>query len=396
MKFQKFNSSLRQRSLLATLSLARDQCERYHITRITNSTYLDVIGIPVYTSVRPDALNLCVNAGKGLTNLEAQIGAIMECYEYSLAEERYSHLEVFKDSHSLLNNQFKNLDIHDFGIRSDAVINYEDNYFSKCTDLLSNKSCYLPSELLFHPLTKKDYPKLFGTSTNGLASGNNLKEASLHGIFEIIERDIISLNRVLNNSVNIKLDSLPETFGKYIDNIYSSDLALVIQYIPNNFKVHCFECFIIQNNWGFPTISGGSGAHTVLDIALTRAFTEAAQSRVSHIHGGRDDFNTRLNGYEDFYSKKRLQAIDDLSAKLLNNEAISLDDIENEIVNVNETYDAVLANLDREGFSNILVAEHTCKESELTVAKVVIPKMEHFEVKNKKIGKRLLKAVQLK
>ena len=57
-------------------------------TRVTDITRLDWAGVPVYASIRPEAYpgSLCVNAGKGVTPLEAQVGAYMEAIEYAFAE----------------------------------------------------------------------------------------------------------------------------------------------------------------------------------------------------------------------------------------------------------------------------------------------------------------------
>lgn len=84
------------RSIADTLKLAKVLAPARGITRVTDTTPLDRIGIPVYASVRPGAAkgSLCVSAGKGMLPEEAQIGAYMEAIELSFAEEGRSHVQL--------------------------------------------------------------------------------------------------------------------------------------------------------------------------------------------------------------------------------------------------------------------------------------------------------------
>ncbi|MEM0232312.1 MAG: YcaO-like family protein, partial [Candidatus Methanomethyliaceae archaeon] len=69
----------------------------YHkagITRIADITGLDIIGIPVFTSIRPTAAEgaITVYNGKGHTPEVAKISAIMEGIERYSAEPDYSKI----------------------------------------------------------------------------------------------------------------------------------------------------------------------------------------------------------------------------------------------------------------------------------------------------------------
>jgi ribosomal protein S12 methylthiotransferase accessory factor len=78
----------------ATLARARKRAIALGITRVTDITRLDRVGIPVYASIRPGAAvgSLCVNAGKGFRPIEAQVGAYMEAIEFALAEPGATHI----------------------------------------------------------------------------------------------------------------------------------------------------------------------------------------------------------------------------------------------------------------------------------------------------------------
>src|SRR5689334_12365620 len=83
-----YGSSLRAVPVETTIDAAQQASRLLGITRVTDITRLDRIGIPVFASIRPGAQrgSLCVHAGKGLTLLEAMASAWMEAIEFAMAE----------------------------------------------------------------------------------------------------------------------------------------------------------------------------------------------------------------------------------------------------------------------------------------------------------------------
>ncbi|MCG2738541.1 MAG: YcaO-like family protein, partial [Candidatus Methanoperedenaceae archaeon] len=59
------------------------------VTRIANITDLDRVGIPVFSAIRPSAADgaISIYSGKGVTDTNARISAIMESFERCLAEQ---------------------------------------------------------------------------------------------------------------------------------------------------------------------------------------------------------------------------------------------------------------------------------------------------------------------
>lgn len=64
----------------------RPHFARFGITRLARQTGLDVIGVPCFSAIRPNAPTLSVNMGKGLDDAAAMASAIMEAVEYAYAE----------------------------------------------------------------------------------------------------------------------------------------------------------------------------------------------------------------------------------------------------------------------------------------------------------------------
>jgi ribosomal protein S12 methylthiotransferase accessory factor YcaO len=80
--------ALRSRTLDEVEWLAGALLERVGVTRICDITDLDVIGIPVFNSIRPKAargLNT-VTSGKGITTQGARVSAMMEAIERRYCE----------------------------------------------------------------------------------------------------------------------------------------------------------------------------------------------------------------------------------------------------------------------------------------------------------------------
>lgn len=77
-------------------------------------------------------------------------------------------------------------------------------------DIISDKDYFIPTNAIYHPYThENDVQSLFKSNTNGLASGNVLEEAILHGMFEVIERDAWSIFELTHkNYSQINLDSI--------------------------------------------------------------------------------------------------------------------------------------------------------------------------------------------
>src|SRR5215472_9669481 len=113
------SSSLRARPIAETLRLAERVGRELGVVRVTDTTRLDRVGVPVFAAIRPAAtpLSLCVSAGKGLLVDEARIGATMEAIELAFAEPGRSGVAVVAATVGALG-----LPAADFGPRADATL----------------------------------------------------------------------------------------------------------------------------------------------------------------------------------------------------------------------------------------------------------------------------------
>ncbi len=263
------------------------------ITRVAEVTQLDCIGIPVYQAIRPTSRTLSVSQGKGVTKELAKVSAIMESLETWHAENPILpsvRVEIGEMApilpYSVYNlNLVKNHLLHD----ALSIDWFQGNLLG------SSDTVYIPKEYINLDITVKDQWLLptFFSSSNGLASGNVKEEAILHGLYEVIERDALTraaMGEVQRISVDPRTVNAAAS-GPLIEQLYRADISLEILYLPGPTGIPCFTVDIHSPDYAMPC--GGHGCHLDRDVALSRALTEAAQSRLTYISGARDDLDVR-------------------------------------------------------------------------------------------------------
>ena len=298
MALRRLHSSYRAKSPAQTLATAQTLMPRLGISRVTDVTRMDRLGLPVCISVRPRSATLRVHAGKGVDPLEARVGALMEAIEYAAAEPANSTWQPRMLPAAELAAQLgEGLRFVDLVPAQGARIRASDTLATvECEDLVQRRRVQVPAELVFVPYEPDGQQRLFGSTTNGLASGNSLVEATLHGVLEVLERDALSMNRPRDASRRVDNRRLPEPFRALASAWRGVGIELAVRAVPNACALPCFEAFLHEPASTSVNLAAGSGLHPDRDLALARAICEAAQSRLSHIHGGRDDIT-------NFYAK---------------------------------------------------------------------------------------------
>ena len=198
-----------------TLARARERARALGITRVTDITRLDRVGIPVYASVRPSAAvgSLCVNAGKGLLPIEAEVGAYMEAIEFALAEPGASRVRVLqRTARDVLDGRTRPEAILDLCPKLGAKIRLDAPMDCVAAADIASRArarALVPAELVFLPFRPRPrFKGIFGTSSNGLASGNTVSEATVHALAELLERDVRSFEAVHDTSAPVDLETV--------------------------------------------------------------------------------------------------------------------------------------------------------------------------------------------
>ncbi|MHC1629144.1 MAG: YcaO-related McrA-glycine thioamidation protein [Candidatus Nezhaarchaeales archaeon] len=375
-----------------TLRLIEPKTKIIGVTRISDITGLDRVGIPIYSCVRPRAAKgaISVYSGKGVTSILAKVSVIME------AIERYSAEVKPQDEDKMIKGSYKELSMkYNVVDPSTLILPFSTPYTPSSTlrwikgfDLMNEEEVLVPVSAVFHPYNPKDDLHLFRTNTNGLASGNTMEEAILHGLMEVIERDAWSLAE------------LSKCGGKIIE--VSEEHKLVRELIEK-FEKASIKVFLrdITSDLGIPVVAAASddlklrdpalltigfGAHLDPEIAAIRALLEVAQSRLVQIQGAREDAYRanlmRIMGYERIkrLNKHWFSESDDVK-RLSDMSRLAKEDILDEIR-------LVIDILRKKGFERVIVVNLTRPEVSIPTVRVIVPGLEVYGIDQDRIGLR--------
>jgi YcaO-like protein with predicted kinase domain len=276
-----------------TLIRFRPLAPRMGITRLGNVTGLDRIGIPVVVAVRPNSRSVSVSQGKGLDLTQAMTSALMEAVEGFHAEEvgqgRCASYCELAANHCVVDPLTLCTTGRPFDV--EAEISWLEGY-----DLLRREPCWLPAEIVHTDYTQP-LDGYFLAGSNGLASGNHLVEAISSAICELVERDAVAVwaslgirakaQRALDAGSVDDLDCRA-LLAKYD----KAGIAVRLWNVTTEIGIAAFLCDIHDPSVDEPgrlRRFHGAGCHLDPAIALARALTEAAQTRLTYITGVRDD-----------------------------------------------------------------------------------------------------------
>jgi ribosomal protein S12 methylthiotransferase accessory factor len=283
-----------------TMARARELFGPLTITRVGVVTGLDCVGIPVAQAYRPNSRSLAVSQGKGLDVEAARVSAVMETIELYHAERitaplrHASYAELVPQFRLVAPERLPRIDPSRFTPKLNLL-------WIEGTNLFDESSLWVPYELVH---TNYTFPFPPGTgcfvmSSNGLASGNHVLEARLHGLCEVVERDAITLLRHAPETERaarkLELASVSEpSLVDLLERFARAGLVVGVWDATSDIGVPVFHCIVKERDGRGHLQLGpleGMGCHPRREIALARALTEAAQARVTVIAGARDDFS---------------------------------------------------------------------------------------------------------
>ncbi|MEU3795690.1 YcaO-like family protein [Streptomyces fructofermentans] len=284
--------TVRARTPEETWAAVAGRLEEYGITRVADLTGLDVIGLPVWTAIRPASKTLSTSQGKGATPLLAKLSAVMEAIELWHIEQPLpvaAHgpaAEVAPDcpvtalpttapypGHALARMVCK---------------------WTAGTGLVTGGKTLLPVDLVRRRGQRPAWtPDVWRATSTGLACGNTRNEALLHALFEVVERDVLYRDAQAGGRRRTLIDpqTVDDPLGReVIARLAAAGMALEIALVGGPYELPVCVAYLWSEDT--PVVFAGGGCHSHPDIALTRAVTEAVQSRLAAIAGTRDDLPT--------------------------------------------------------------------------------------------------------
>lgn len=369
------------------------------VTRIGDVTNLDRVGIPNYTAVRPAGLDgVSYYNGKGTTHQDAKAGALMEAIERASAER--CDLPVYYCTREEMERTGPAIDPAEIIVPSvtryvpDLRIEWVEGF-----DLLAGRPTFVPLNAVVCPYRPPaGRPMLHWTSSNGLASGNTMEEALCHALCEVIERDAEAVAQAalrLKPAIGgvlasmglsteetktiapdsfsmIALDTLPPQCTALVARLSAAGLTVYLRNTTSTAGVPTIDCAIVETFAdGRHSAYGGCGTHPDARVALSRALTEAAQSRVGCIQGGREDL-TEIVKEPGSYDPDR---------KFGQGKCVPFSSIPSYVHDdIADDIRFMLDGLRNAGFAQVVAVNLTRPEIAIPVVRVIIPRAEAWPV----------------
>ena len=262
------------------------------LTRLAELTRLDALGVPVFAAIRPRSKSLSSAQGKGTTALAAKVSALMESLETWCAEERApDRVATAQALGAATIARARALPRH-----PRRFVTTASRPWVRGVSLADGRAAWVPWEsVTLDCVAAARTPPLFDVSSNGLASGNTLVEAIVHGTTEVIERDAEATWRLTGHDRRVILDTIADpTVRSLVARITGAGARLWLWDLTSDVGVPVFGCGVMHDprepSWRAVGFYQGFGCHVDPAIAMSRAITEAVQTRMTYISGARDDF----------------------------------------------------------------------------------------------------------
>ncbi|WP_405814719.1 YcaO-like family protein [Streptomyces sp. NBC_01390] len=385
------SSSVREVAAAETCERAWPVARRLGVTRVAETTWLDRVGIPVFSAVRPDAALVVVTAGKGRYPHEARAGALLEAVEQAVAEFCAPSTPLRWASPRTIAAE-DGVKLGAWCPRLDPPVDVDEPLaWITVPSADGQREFTAPAELVLTPCPSVAGGR-FGSTTTGLASGNTRSEAVLHGLCEVLERDVTSLMSVADTTRLIAADSLPPGPSQLYGQIRRAGLGVWLRWLPA-YDGHYMTCLVDDPDRAHPLYcNGGYGFHPVPEIAAVRALSEAAQSRLTYIQGSRHDLTDSYATYQAMTAGERARCRAQLLKRYARPEpTASFPTPDATLVgrSPQELLEHLLATTEAAGLGPVGVHDFAPLADPFHVVRVVVAHAEHFTPLTRRFGRRL-------
>lgn len=355
---------------------------RCGVTRLAQITGLDTIGIPVYAAVRPLSRSLVVSLGKGLNPSSAKASALMESIETWHAENLENPL--VSGTAAMLQARGMNVVQPELmtatragaGIGSNRTHLWLEGY-----DLVAEDSVWVPAEVVSMDFTSNaafDGESGLLRSSNGLASGNTVLEAVIHGLYEVVERDAETLWRLSADFRRVDLETVADpACSSLLRRFAEAGVHAAFWDITSDAGVPAYGCVLLEDpsvqGWRPLGVHDGFGCHLSPQVAFVRAGTEAAQTRLTYISGSRDDLGRRelAEARNPALVQKAWDEIAGIPCTSRFPASVPALD-----VTLTDDLATILSLLRASGLTSVIVVNLTRDDLRIPVVKVIIPGLE--------------------
>jgi ribosomal protein S12 methylthiotransferase accessory factor len=365
------------------------------VTRVARVTGLDRAGVEVAAAVRPGGYVLQVCNGKGLDFQAASAGALLETAELWAAENVPLERLVWGSMDGLEARGRAVWGAEELGTRGGVVISRlwsrEMRYaWCEATELQSGKPVLVPAQGVYCP--PSGAPALGPVSVQWTSNGSGAHPerawALLHALLEATERD--QLARILPDGWSEEVLRTRMLRPGGLEQGAPRTAALSRALEERGFAVHLFDltpeertrgaadlpvggALLVDREEGPVPLAAGYACGLGKDQALLGALLEAAQSRLTDIHGAREDVAAG--------DREATLALAAACAQLRPRRAVeSMPDVSGEVSSPEEAVREVLVRLGEAGFRRAAAVELEAPLPGLHVVRVVVPGLRVSEL----------------
>lgn len=278
----------------------RDQrlAARIGVTRVARVTGLDRSGVEVACAVRPLGHVLQVCNGKGISFAQARRSALGEAAEL-WAAERLVPEELVYGTPAGMRERHGARAMWDGGRRPGPWGDRVFAAFREGRNLFDGTPVFVPAALLHCPPPGSPPigPLVWRWTSNGMGAHPDRRQALRHALLEAVERD--QLARALPQGWTaaamarraIDPATLSERLRRWTRRLETAGFApFLFDLTPESaLGVPVAGALLLDRERGPVPITAGYACRLDGDEALLAALLEAAQSRLTDIHGARDD-----------------------------------------------------------------------------------------------------------
>jgi ribosomal protein S12 methylthiotransferase accessory factor len=293
------------------------------VSRLADITGLDRLGIPVINAIRPTGLLLQMSSGRGMHPAAARVSALMEAIEHMHIESppaamlRSSRAALLRAGRAAVAPNVLPLFMKNVYWDEDYVLDW-----LVAEDLCTGATVQVPASAVCAGCA----PALHSLSANGVSASATREEATLHALYELLERDAVSrlsVGKRLRLSAETCHFIDPTTVDEpVVSELYAriaaADMRLMLISVRGCTPIHTFWATLLERDGLSHTslVHFGYGAHLCAAVAAVRAITEAAQSRLTFIQGVREDFAAKINAKHTGDAHRRVfEIFDSIAAR---------------------------------------------------------------------------------
>ncbi|MBW1799295.1 MAG: YcaO-like family protein [Deltaproteobacteria bacterium] len=382
-----------------TLKRLKPIMQRIGITRISNVTGLDRIGIPCVNAIRPDLDGFSVAHGKGLTLDAAMASAVME------STERYYGMEVDLPSHTA---SYSDLGREYNCASFEKIASSKNSLFHKELpvkwvmgwDLVHEQEAAVPLELVsLRRNFKSSELYSFQASSNGLAAGLDFLDAVTQALLEVIERDAVTCHQLAAESdgssmfpmKSVDISTIPyEAVKQLISGIETVDIKVMLYDCTLDTQVPCYNCYLLDRAQPKFGICHGMGASLSPATAMVRAVTEAALARAVLESGVRESF------FRDQLVVRKMFDCGNILESMENGGfSVDASNLKSEITASFEgDIHICIRKLRNVGIDQVIVFDISPAVSDFHVVRVVVPGLEGYMLPHYRPGERGIRYIQ--